>query len=419
MAVGLLEALIRGYGPNVTEEERLARLRLGGEDTPAGGVAVPRQGLLAMAGGQQPQMAAPAPAAPAPAPSQTPQPPMPQGGEGGGILAGIGGLLNGVLGGRKQGGNASIQFLMSKGYSPEAAQVIARNKDMLGRAIVETGSPQGANEYAKRQQAMQAMGIDMNSEEGKRYFLTGNLPSDNETETWRDMTPQEVQAAGLPMGVYQKSNKGKITTVGGVRDQTAGFSNEKDLASQYSSDPNVKEYAIVRNNYERIREGAQMGSGAGDIAIIFGYMKMLDPTSVVRENEQATAENAGGVPDQVRNYWNKLLAGDKLPPNVRQMYVESAGKLYEQVSKNVQDVNTRFGNRSKAWGVDPTHFQVNPEVYDPLNVGGPDPAGAVAPGPSGGTQTPMSTAPQPGTVEGGYRFKGGNPADPNAWEPVQ
>lgn len=27
-------------------------------------------------------------------------------------------------------------------------------------------------------------------------------------------------------------------------------------------------------------------------------------------------------------------------------------------------------------------------------------------------------APQPGMVEDGYRFKGGNPADPNAWEPV-
>lgn len=27
-------------------------------------------------------------------------------------------------------------------------------------------------------------------------------------------------------------------------------------------------------------------------------------------------------------------------------------------------------------------------------------------------------APQPGMVEDGYRFRGGNPADPNAWEPV-
>lgn len=31
----------------------------------------------------------------------------------------------------------------------------------------------------------------------------------------------------------------------------------------------------------------------------------------------------------------------------------------------------------------------------------------------------QQSAPQPGTVEDGYRFKGGNPADPNSWERVQ
>jgi hypothetical protein len=35
-------------------------------------------------------------------------------------------------------------------------------------------------------------------------------------------------------------------------------------------------------------------------------------------------------------------------------------------------------------------------------------------------QAPAAEAgPQPGQVEDGYRFKGGNPADPNSWEPVQ
>jgi hypothetical protein len=28
-------------------------------------------------------------------------------------------------------------------------------------------------------------------------------------------------------------------------------------------------------------------------------------------------------------------------------------------------------------------------------------------------------APQPGTIDGGYRFRGGNPADRNSWEKVQ
>lgn len=38
-------------------------------------------------------------------------------------------------------------------------------------------------------------------------------------------------------------------------------------------------------------------------------------------------------------------------------------------------------------------------------------------GPGGAPQAPQG-APAPGTVQGGYRFKGGNPADPNSWEPV-
>lgn len=38
--------------------------------------------------------------------------------------------------------------------------------------------------------------------------------------------------------------------------------------------------------------------------------------------------------------------------------------------------------------------------------------------PQGLPRTSAPPAPAPGAIEDGYRFKGGNPADPNSWEPV-
>ena len=34
----------------------------------------------------------------------------------------------------------------------------------------------------------------------------------------------------------------------------------------------------------------------------------------------------------------------------------------------------------------------------------------------GGNKPTQRTGPAPGTVENGYRFRGGNPADPKIWE---
>ncbi|BCV06223.1 MAG: hypothetical protein CM15mV128_240 [Caudoviricetes sp.] len=62
-------------------------------------------------------------------------------------------------------------------------------------------------------------------------------------------------------------------------------------------------------------------------------MKVLDPTSVVREGEQATAANAAGVPSRVRNAFNKALTGEKLSLEQRKDFVSTAIKLFQTNQK--------------------------------------------------------------------------------------
>lgn len=158
---------------------------------------------------------------------------------------------------------------------------------------------------------------------------------------------------------------------GGYVDPKDMFAREKDLAAQYGGQDPVKTYQAVRNGYERVRASATENTGAGDISMIFAYMKMLDPTSVVREGEFATAETAGGAGEQIANLYNRVLSGERLTPELRKEFLAAADKLYQESSQNLSSLNEQYTTRAGAWGVDPARFVVSPETYQPVGGAGP------------------------------------------------
>lgn len=142
------------------------------------------------------------------------------------------------------------------------------------------------------------------------------------------------------------------------------FGNEKDLFAQYSGSDPVKTYEIVKTSYERVRESAAQQSGAGDLGLIYGYMRMLDPGSVVRESEFAMAAQAGDYGEQIQGFVSRILNGQRLPESQRQEFVRSADALYQQTAANLAEINSQFSERAAAGGVDPTRFIREPEKYD-------------------------------------------------------
>ncbi len=99
-----------------------------------------------------------------------------------------------------------------------------------------------------------------------------------------------------------------------------------------------KEFFSQRDAFNRIQASAEDPSAAGDLALIFNYMKLLDPGSVVRETEFATAQNAAGVPTQVRNLFNRVLTGERLADAQRSDFLGRSNKLFDKASEqNAKD----------------------------------------------------------------------------------
>lgn len=158
----------------------------------------------------------------------------------------------------------------------------------------------------------------------------------------QDATGQ-YRVVDLPTGVksFQKSGQDKK--------DTESFRNESSLRKEFSSLPEVKNFKTVEDNYKVIN--TIQPTAAGDLSMIFSYMKMLDPASTVREGEFANAQNAAGVPDQVKNMWNRLNTGERLNESQRQDFKTQAHTLYNQRRQIYDEAAQNYGNLSQQYGL--------------------------------------------------------------------
>lgn len=125
------------------------------------------------------------------------------------------------------------------------------------------------------------------------------------------------------------------------------------MTDDVRNDKDISDFISVRDGYERIRTGAQLGEGPGDLAILFGYMKMLDPTSVVRETEFDNAESALGYAQKILNIPSKFLKGTRLTEEGRKHFVNAAERLYDAKEGNYEKAYSQYENRAIQSGIDP------------------------------------------------------------------
>lgn len=102
-----------------------------------------------------------------------------------------------------------------------------------------------------------------------------------------------------------------------------------ELRKEYNSLPEVKDFKDVSTSFEKIRRAAQNPSAAGDLSLIFAYMKVLDPGSTVREGEFANAQAAAGADQRLLSAIGQVRSGQRLTDEQRRDFLAQAQKLYD------------------------------------------------------------------------------------------
>jgi hypothetical protein len=280
----------------------------------------------------------------------------------------------------EQIGNANNVMLAQQ---PIIAQQQQQNKTL---AYLQQAHPELAAQVAAGMPVAEAWRqVNEAQQPKKAQFVT--LP-DGRYGSWDGTTFNPLGTAQKPMDLpaaaqeyeYAKNTQGFTGSYQDWQKYKAGlddgktsdkFKTELDTMKGYRGEDAVKTYQATRDAYEKVRSSAQLGSAQGDIGLIFGFMKMLDPTSVVREGEFATAQNSGGIDETVYNIYNKALNGERLTPEQRQKFVEAAEAQYRNTEKNLQEVNTRYTGLADEYDVPTERFLEVPKAYPPLKIGDP------------------------------------------------
>lgn len=183
--------------------------------------------------------------------------------------------------------------------------------------------------------------------------------------------PKVAAGPASPQGKLLKDIESAKKEYGADSPQVSFLEGEKDAAKAGAIDfkselayakeheKRSKDFVAQSQGFGRVVEGAKLNTGQGDIAVVFGYMKTLDPGSTVREGEFATAEQTAGVPGWIRAQYNKALRGERLTEKQRQDFVSAATKFYGKADAKQRGTDAWFRKNAGEYGFEPDRVVEN------------------------------------------------------------
>ena len=138
--------------------------------------------------------------------------------------------------------------------------------------------------------------------------------------------------------------KSMIQNRGDIMDQEGAFRKE------FYNHEYVSNYRSMIPFYDDLISMAVRGQPADDLAIIFRFMKLLDPRSTVREGEQASVQQLGGIPAWAGAFYNQVVGAGGLTETQRNFILQTSRDIFNQSKKNYENIAQQTKERVDRYG---------------------------------------------------------------------
>ena len=247
--------------------------------------------------------------------------------------------------------------------------------------------PMTAQEYYQR---LQSSGVPGLAQEGMQGMMTYQTQEEQQQQTEADRQRQidvqdrlfGLQQAKQEQTVNYQNRMVEAEKIDAARPDAKGEREHRNDFAKYRD-----AYKGISSNYQELMSAINKEGGIGDVAVIFKFMKALDPESVVRESEFELPATAGGVLQKMRSLLERYKNGDRLPSEVRDQ-ISDLGADYMAIAGAKQaGYRAEYENSAKAYNYDVERTLGKPLQYNNFARPATTPSGVLST-PSGAPAMP-------------------------------
>lgn len=190
-----------------------------------------------------------------------------------------------------------------------------------------------------------------------------------ETQRHDVVTEQATQTGQTETARHNRAEEGISRTGQQIQLNAQQLGLANDLRTQLNSV--TEPYRQQTAAYNTVVTAAQKQTPASDLEMMYGIMKLMNPSGGIRPGALQTIEDANSGMGKVQLQYNNLVSGATLTPTQRANLVEQALNLYNTATQQNQQVTNSITNIARRHGLNPEDVTMeNTSVMSPDNKTG-------------------------------------------------